>query len=84
MKARIIILFFWALSSLFTLSAAEYGILVNGTTYYAGSHVDDNNGFTQYLAHVSIQNGDFFQLCDPFNDARWAVALDKYRVAGFT
>ena len=84
MKKRIFILFFGALSSLFALSAAEYGILVNSTTYYAGKHVEDNNGFTQYLAHVSIQNGDFFQLCDPFNDARWAVKLDEYSAKGFT
>lgn len=83
MKKRIIV-FIWVLSRLLTLPAAEYGILVNSTTYYAGKQVDDNDGFTQYLAHVNIQNGDFFQLCDPFNDARWAVALDNYSVKGFT
>ena len=64
--------------------AATYGILVNGTTYYSGSHVEDNGGYSQYLAHVPFQKGDYFQLCDPFNDAKWAVKLDSYSTDGFT
>lgn len=64
---------------------AQYGVLVNSKTYYAGTHVDDNDGYTQYLAHVPVQKGDYLQLCQPFNmDSRWAVALDKYSVSGFS
>ena len=66
--------------------SANYGILVNGTTYFAGEHLSDKDaqGREQYLAHVSLKNGDYFQLCDPENDAKWAVALDTWSVAGFT
>ena len=67
--------------------SAGYGILVNGTTYYAAEYrgKDDNtHTFDEYLAHVTFAKGDFFQLCDPYNDAQWAVALDTYSVSGFT
>lgn len=65
--------------------AQSYGILVNGKTYFAGTHVDDFDGFTQYLAHVPVKSGDYCQLCDAGNDyATWAVSLDGASVAGFT
>ena len=71
--------------ALFALSAqaGNYGILVNGKTYFAGSYADEFEGFTQYLAHVQVKSGDYCQLCDPDNDAKWAVALNTYSVAGF-
>ena len=81
-----LILFFLCCS--ISVSAAKYGILVNGTTYfdaeYKGEVTYDEITYTQYLAHVPVKNGDFFQLCDPFNDAKWAVKLDTWSVAGFT
>ena len=79
------ILFF--LSCMFTalsVNAASYGILVNGNTYFAGTHTDDFEGFQQYLAHVQLNAGDFCQLCDAENRAVWAVDLNPASVEGFT
>ena len=67
-----------------SMSAASYGILVNGTTYFAGTHTDDFEGFQQYLAHVQLNVGDYCQLCDAENRAVWAVDLNPASVAGFT
>ena len=70
-----------------TMSWAQYyGILVNGTTYYAASHMDepDTQGREQYLAHVSVHSGDYLQLYDAEYKAAWAVDLDTWSVAGFT
>lgn len=75
----LLVMMCWAVG----LSAQSYGILVNGTTYFAGTKVDENEGFTQYLAHVQVSAGDQLQLCDATNDAKWAVALNSYSVAGF-
>ena len=61
-----------------------YGILVNGNTYFAGSKVDEFEGFVQYLAHVQLKSGDFCQLCDADNKAVWAVDINPASVAGFT
>ena len=67
-----------------SMSAASYGILVNGNTYFAGTHTDDFEGFQQYLAHVQLNAGDYCQLCDAENKAVWAVDLNPASVAGFT
>ncbi len=67
-----------------SVSAASYGILVNGNTYFAGTHTDDFEGFQQYLAHVQLNAGDYCQLCDAENRAVWAVDLNPASVAGFT
>ena len=67
-----------------SMSAASYGILVNGNTYFAGTHTDDFEGFQQYLAHVQLNVGDYCQLCDAENRAVWAVDLNPASVAGFT
>lgn len=67
-----------------SMSAASYGILVNGNTYFAGTHTDDFEGFQQYLAHVQLNAGDFCQLCDAENRAVWAVDLNPASVAGFS
>lgn len=67
-----------------SMSAASYGILVNGTTYFAGEPAGEFEGFQQYLAHVQVKAGDFCQLCDAENKAVWAVDINPASVAGFT
>ena len=71
-----------------TLSYANsYGILVNGQIYFAAEYrgKDSNTGtYDEYLAHVALKSGDTFQLYDVEYDARWAVDLDTWSVAGFT
>ena len=52
---------FAALLMTLSMSAASFGILVNGKTYFAGTQVDEFEGFTQYLAHVPVQSGDYLQ-----------------------
>ena len=64
--------------------AQSYGILVNGKMYFQGSMVDEFEGFTQYLAHVQVANGDKLQLYDYDNKVAWAVDLNTYSVNGFT
>lgn len=64
--------------------AQSYGILVNGKMYFAGSKVDEYEGFQQYLAHVQVSSGDYCQLYDVTNKAAWAVDVSKYAVPGFT
>jgi hypothetical protein len=64
--------------------AGSFGILVNGKVYYAGTLVDEFEGFTQYLAHVQVSAGDYCQLYDADNKAAWAVALNTYSEPGFT
>lgn len=73
-------------AALFAVSmfAGSYGILVNGTTYFAGEPAGEFEGFQQYLAHVQVKSGDFCQLCDAENKAVWAVDLNTASVAGFT
>lgn len=66
------------------MQAASYGILVNGTTYFAGEPAGEFEGFQQYLAHVQVKSGDFCQLCDAENKAVWAVDLNPASVTGFT
>ncbi len=75
---------FAALLMALSMSAASYGILVNGKTYFAGTPVDEFEGFTQYLAHVPVQSGDYLQLCDAESKAVWAVDLNTSSVSGFT
>ncbi len=72
--------------SLFAFSAFadNYGILVNGKTYFAGAKVDEFEGFVQYLAHVKVKAGDYCQLYDADFKARWVVDLNSYSVSGFT
>ena len=56
--------FFAAALTALSMSAANYGILVNGKTYYAGEPVGEYEGFQQYLAHVKVSSGDQLQLYD--------------------
>ena len=81
---RKIFAFFAAVCVTVCMSAANYGILVNGKIYFAGSLVDEFEGFTQYLAHVQVSKGDYCQLYDADNKAAWAVELNTYSVSGFT
>jgi len=67
-----------------SMSAASYGILVNGKMYYQGAKVDEFEGFTQYLANVQVVSGDKLQLYDYENKAGWAVDLNTYSESGFT
>ena len=63
--------------------AAPYGILVNGQTFIEGEATGEFEGFTQYLAHVQVSEGDYCQLCDKGDNAAWAVDVNSYSVAGF-
>ena len=67
-----------------SMFAGNYGVLVNGKMYFAGTQVDEFEGFTQYLAHVQLNSGDFCQLCDADNKAVWAVDLNPASVDGIT
>jgi hypothetical protein len=63
----------------------SYGILVNGTTYFAGTPKGINfEGYDEFLAPVQLKAGDYCQLYDADNKAAWAVALNPYSVEGFT
>ena len=76
--------FFAAALTALSMSAASYGILVNGKTYFAGELTGEFEGFQQYLAHVQVSSGDQLQLYDVEYQSRWAVPLNTYSVAGFT
>ncbi len=71
----------------FTLQAESYGILVNGTTYFAGTLNSENtdSSVKEYMAlGVPLKSGDYFQLYDKENAAAWAVALNSYSTTGVT
>ena len=76
--------FFAAALTALSMSAASYGILVNGKTYFAGELTGEFEGFQQYLAHVQVKAGDFCQLCNGENQAVWAVDINPASVEGFT
>lgn len=76
--------FFAAALTALSMSAASYGILVNGKTYFAGELTGEFEGFTQYLVHVQVKAGDFCQLCNGENQAVWAVDINPASVEGFT
>ena len=84
MKKIITILFaMLCVNSLF----ANYGILVNGKTYFDASYEGPDpygEGFEQYLAHVKVKSGDYCQMYDLENKAAWAKPLNTASVAGFT
>ena len=58
--------------------AAPYGILVKGQTFIEGEATGEFEGFTQYLAHVQVSEGDYCQLCDKGDNAAWAVDVNSY------
>ena len=61
---------FVMLATCITLQAESYGILVNGTTYFAGTLNTGNTSFTEYVVlGVPLKSGDYFQLYDKENAA---------------
>ena len=77
----VMLLFAWM------VQAQNYGILVNGKTYFSAEYKGpDGNGegFEEYLAHVKVKKGDYCQMYDLDNKAAWAKPLNTYSVAGFT
>lgn len=82
-----ILTFFAAALMTLSVSAASYGILVNGRYYFAADYKGPDamgEGFEEYLAHVKVQAGDYCQMYDADNKAAWAKPLNSYSVAGFT
>ena len=74
---------------LFATSAfAQFGILLNGKTYYQGQQNPSpaDPSFQEFMVlGLSVKAGDFCQLCDAGNDyATWAVNLDGASASGFT
>ena len=75
--------FFAAMLMTMSLSAASYGIAVNGTTYYAGEQNPSpgDPSFQEFMVlGLSVNAGDKLQLWDPSANggkgAGWAVPLD--------
>lgn len=81
---KIMLLFAAALTAV-TMSAASYGIMINGTDFHAGTAnttpVDPS--FQEYMVtNVQVPAGATLQLYDLDNRAGWAVVLDAASVAG--
>lgn len=72
------------LCTVIAMQAASYGILVNGQTFIEGEPAGEFDGYQQYLSHVQVKSGDYYQLYDADNQAAWAVDLDQYSETGFT
>ncbi len=82
MMKRVSVIVFGMLWTMLSF-AAHYGILVNGKTYFAAQYrgKDGMTGeYDEYLAHVPLSNGDYFQLYDAESEAAWAVDLDTWSV----
>ncbi len=79
-----IVTLFAALCCAVMMFGQSYGILVNGNTYFAGEPAGQFEGFTQYLAHVQVNAGDYCQIYDATNEASWVVTLNTSSVSGFT
>ena len=66
---------------------ADYGIMINGTDFHAGTAnpTPGDPSFQEYMVlGVSVQSGATLQLYDNENKAGWAVDLDGASVAGIT
>ena len=71
--------FFAAAVCAMSLSAASYGIMINGSDYHAGqlNPTPGDPSFTEYMVlGVSVSSGATLQLWDQDNSAGWAVDLD--------
>ena len=64
--------------------AQNYGILVNGNTFFAAEHTEKFEDYEQYVAHVQFSAGDKFVLCNATQDAIWVKPLDPSTVEGFS
>lgn len=73
-----IILFVIALLGAVVLQAASYGILVNGKMYYEATPLGnkDYQGRDQFLASISLQQGDTWCVYDATNKAPFVVAME--------
>ena len=74
-----ILLFVTAVLTAVSMSAASYGIMVNGTDYHRGDHnpAPLDPSFDEYaVLNVTLAAGDHFQLYDQENQVGWAVPLD--------
>jgi len=71
-----------------SLSAASFGILVNGKMYYAGAENPSpaDPSYQEYMVlGLSLKSGDYCQLCDAgSNYATWAVDLDGASSSAFS
>lgn len=63
---------------------AQFGIRVNGTDVYPATHTDDFEGFSQYLAHIYVNAGDYCELYDINNAVAWTKPLNSASVSAFT
>ena len=87
MAKKKIFAFFAALCVTVCMSAANYGILVNGKTYFAGTNnpTPGDPAFQEYMVlGVSLAKGDKCQLYDAENKAAWTVKLDEYSTTNIT
>lgn len=67
------------------MNAADYGIMVNGTTFHAGTQNTSpmDPSFQEYMVlDIQLNANDQIQLYDNENKAGWAVTLDVASVAG--
>ena len=62
-----------------TLNAGNFGILVNGKTYYQGAplYEKDYQGRDQYKASVSLNQGDKWCIYDADNKASFVIAMES-------
>ena len=63
---------------------AQFGIRVNGTDVYPATHTDDFEGFSQYLAHIYVNAGDYCELYDINNAVAWTKPLNAASVSAFS
>ena len=81
------ILFAMAAICTLSLSAASYGIMINGSDYHAGERNPNplDPSFDEYqVLGVSVSQGATLQLWDQDNNTGWAVDLDPASVQGIS
>lgn len=69
------------------MSAASYGIMVNGSDYHAGEEnpTPGDPSFKEYMVlGLSLKAGDYCQLYDKDNQAGWVVPLDGASTSNIT
>jgi len=74
-----ILAFFAAMWMTLSVSAASYGILVNGTTYYEATALSekDYQERDQYYVGVNLQSGDKWCVYDATNKASFTIAIES-------
>lgn len=77
---------FTFLAALLVTTAAfgqNYCIMVNGQTTYAAEYTGEvEGGFTQYLAHVPLVQGDTCMIFDQDNMTAWISTIEESSVSG--